>query len=77
MLIIAPVQGAYEGYLFDILKRECLLCVLIRIYHRGFSNEYTQYTIFSIKKKITLNYPKFAAIGFSLGFSFKGLKSGF
>ena len=33
------------------------LCVL--------TNEYTQYTIFNIrKKKITLNWPKSAAIGF-------------
>ena len=30
--------------------------------HRGDSNEYTQYIIFNIKKKITLNYPKSAAI---------------
>ena len=28
------------------------------------SNGYTQYTVFNIKKKITLNYPKFAAKGF-------------
>ena len=33
----------------------------------------TQYTIFNIKKKITLNYPKFAAIGFCS----KGLKNEF
>ena len=32
--------------------------------HRGDSTEYTQYTIFYLKKIITLNYPKFAAIGF-------------
>ena len=32
--------------------------------HRGDSNEYTQYTIFIIKKKITLDYPKSAAMGF-------------
>ena len=32
--------------------------------HRGDSNEYTQYTIFNIKKKITLDYPKSAAVGF-------------
>ena len=32
--------------------------------HRGDSNVYTQNTIFDIKKKIILNYPKFAAIGF-------------
>ena len=41
--------------------------------HRGDSNEYTQYTIFNIKKKITLNYPNSAPIGF---FS-KGLKKEF
>ena len=41
--------------------------------HRGGSNEYTQYTVFNIKKKITLNYPKSAAIGFSS----KVLKNGF
>ena len=32
--------------------------------HRGDSNEYTQYTIINIKKKITLNYPKSAVMGF-------------
>ena len=32
--------------------------------HRGDSNEYTQYIIFNIKEKITLNYPKSAAMGF-------------
>ena len=32
--------------------------------HRGDSNEYTLYTIFNIKKKITLNYPKSAAMEF-------------
>ena len=36
--------------------------------HRGDSNEYTQYTIFNIKKKkTTLNYPKSAAMGFFQG----------
>ena len=40
--------------------------------HRGDSNEYTQYTIFNIKKRITLNNPKSAAIGFySKGFKNK------
>ena len=34
---------------------------------------YTQYTIFNIKKKITLNYPKSAA----LGFCSKGLTNDF
>ena len=43
--------------------------------HRGDSNEYTQYTIFNIKTKITLNYryPKSAAMGFCS----KGLKNEF
>ena len=31
---------------------------------RGDSNEYTQYTFFNVKKKIDLNYPKSAAMGF-------------
>ena len=31
--------------------------------HRGDSNEYIQYTIFKIKKKITLDYSKSAPIG--------------
>ena len=35
--------------------------------HRGDSNEYTQHTVFNIKKKITLNYPRPAAKGFFLG----------
>ena len=41
--------------------------------HRGDSNEHTQYTIFNMKRKNTLNYPKSAAMGF---FS-KGLKNEF
>ena len=32
--------------------------------HRSDSNEYTQYTILNIRKKITLNYSKSAAIGY-------------
>ena len=40
---------------------------------QGDSNEYTQYTIFNMKKKIAPNYPKSAAVGF---FS-KGLKNEF
>ena len=34
--------------------------------HLGDSNEYIQYNIFNIKKKITLITPKSAAIGFFL-----------
>ena len=35
--------------------------------HRGDSNEYTQYTIFNIKRKIDLIYLKSASMGFFLG----------
>ena len=35
--------------------------------HRGDSNENTQYTIFNMNKKNTLNYPKSAAKGFFQG----------
>ena len=35
--------------------------------YRGDSNECTQYTIFNIKKKITLNYRKSAAMVFPKG----------
>ena len=35
--------------------------------HRGDSNDYTQYTIFNIKRKIDLNYLKSAAMGFFPG----------
>ena len=41
--------------------------------HRGDSNEYTHYTIYSMNKKNTLNYPKSATMFF---FS-KGLKNEF
>ena len=41
--------------------------------HRGDSNENTQYNIFNIKKKTTINYSKSAA----LGFCSKGLKNEF
>ena len=50
------------------------MCVLIRIASvGGDSNDYTQYTIFNMNKKNTLNYPISAAMGF---FS-KGLKNEF
>ena len=39
--------------------------------HRCDSNEYTQYTVFCITKKITLNYPRSAAMEFCS----KGLKN--
>ena len=41
--------------------------------HRGDSHEYVQYTIFKVKKKITLMNPKSVAMGFCS----KGLKKEF
>ena len=51
--------------IFLILSKVKVCCVFsLESPHQGISNEYTQYTIFHIKKKITLNYPKSAAVGF-------------
>ena len=42
-----------------------LCCVFsLELPHGVNSNEYTQYTIFNIIKKITINYPKSAAMRF-------------
>ena len=61
-------------YIFSIFFNMKVCCVFsLESPHRGDSNGYTQYTIFNIKKKITLNYPKSAAMGFCS----KGLKSEF
>ena len=53
---------------FSISYTTKIFCVFsLESPHRGDSNEYTQCTIFNIKKKIALNYPKSAAMGFSQG----------
>ena len=53
------------GISTDIFLNLKICCVfLLESPHRGDSNTYTQYTIFNIKKKLTLNYPKSAAMGF-------------
>ena len=60
--------------IFSIFFNMKVYCVFsLESPHRGDSNGYTQYTIFNIKKKITLNYPKSAAMGFCS----KGLKEEF
>ena len=64
MLIIAPDLEAYYGYIFDFLNMEVYCVFSLESPHHGDSNEYTQYTIFNIKKKITLNYPISAAMEF-------------
>ena len=51
--------------IFSIIFNMKVCCVFsLESPHGGDSNEYTQYTIFNIKKKITLNNPKSAAMGF-------------
>ena len=60
-----------KGKSFHVFNRKVCCVFLLESPHRGDANEYTQYTIFNIHKKITLNYSKTAAIGY---FS-KGLKN--
>ena len=68
-------SGSITG-IFSIFFNMKVYCVfLLESPHRGDSNEYTQYTIFNIKKKITLNYPKFAAMGFFFGTQKQGRNS--
>ena len=51
--------------IFSIFFNMKVCCVFsLELSHRGDSNEYTQHTMFNILKKITLNYPKSAAMGF-------------
>ena len=60
--------------IFSVFFNMKVCCVFsLESPHRGDSNEYTQYTIFNMNKKNTINYPKCAATGF---FS-KGLKNEF
>ena len=55
-------------HIFSIFFSMKVYCVFsLELPHRGDSNKYTKYTIFNIKKKITQNYPKSAAIGYSHG----------
>ena len=50
--------------IFSIFFNMEVCCVFsLESPHRGDSNENIQYTIFNIKKKFTLKYPKSAAMG--------------
>ena len=50
--------------MLSIFFNKKVYCVFsIESPHRGDSNEYIQYTIFNMKKKNTLNYPKSATMG--------------
>ena len=62
MLIIAPGQEANKD-IFSILFNIKVYCVFsLESPPRDESNEYSQYTIFNMKKKYTLNYPKSAVM---------------
>ena len=51
--------------MFLIFFNRKVCCVFpLESSRRGDSNEYTQYTIFHMNKKNTINYPKSAAMGF-------------
>ena len=51
--------------IFSITFNMKVCCVFsLELPHRGNSNENTKHTIFNRKKKIPLNYPKYAAIRF-------------
>ena len=62
MLLIASGWG-YNRDIFSVFFNMKVLCVFsLESPHQGDSNEFTQYTIFNIKKNITLNYPRSAAV---------------
>ena len=67
MFIIAPSQEAQRD-IFPIFYYIEVCCIFsLESPSRGDSNEYTQYSIFSIKKKIALNYSISATMGFFQG----------
>ena len=58
----------YNRDIVSIFFNMKVCCVFsLELPQRGDSNEYTQYTIFNMKKKITLNYPRSATMGFFPG----------
>ena len=64
MLITAPSHKAKRDIFSFFFNRKVYCVFLLESPHRGDSYEYTKYTIFRMKKKNTLNYPKCAAVGF-------------
>ena len=63
----AMTGGIIRISFFFFLQHEVCCVFTLESPHRGESNEYTQPTIYNIKKKINLNYPKSATMGFFLG----------
>ena len=53
----SETQSQVRRDIFLIFFNMKVFCVFsLELPHRGDSNKYTQYTIFNIKRKITLNY---------------------
>ena len=63
----AKSGGAIEVYFFIFFNMKVRCVFALESPHRGDSNKYTQYTIFNMNKKNTLNYPKSAGMGFFEG----------
>ena len=66
MLIIVQCQETINNRdIFSICFNKKVCCMFsLELPHQDGSNENTQQTIFNIKKKVTLSYPKSAAMGF-------------
>ena len=71
MHIFIYLTWRYVVCLFDFFNVKVCCVFSLESPHRGDSDENTKYTIFNIKKNITLNYSKSAAMGFFP----KGLKN--
>ena len=70
-------SGGIIGIIFSIFFNMKVYCVFsLESPHRCDSNEYTQHAIINIKKKITLNYPKYNN-GCSYGIFSLGTKNEF
>ena len=67
----SATAGVKEEISFRFFNTKVYCVFSLESPRRGDYNEYTKYTIFNIKKKVTLNFPKSAAMRF---FS-KGLKN--
>ena len=57
-------SGGITDFFFSIFFMTVYCVLSLESPHRGDSTEYTQYTIFNIKKTTTLKYYKSAVIGF-------------
>ena len=58
-------SGGIIGIYFRFFFQVNVYCMFsLELPHRGDSNDYTYYTTFNMKKDITHNYPKSAAMEF-------------